>query len=546
MSGPSASRTGVGKYLVFNNVISGLPLISAELHSPAIIISNLAQPELNFWYHMFGSNIDKLEIYAQQPDDSRTLIQTITGQQQTNKTALWSQRTVPLLPFINDTIKIVFIGYKSMGYSGNNNIAIDDVEIVDAFCSTPSNLSATNATANTVDLNWTTTNLRSNLEYGLAGFTKGQGTHISNVSPTYILTGLQPLTSYDYYVLDSCRVSSSTWVGPFTFSTSCIAPTANFTHQAPNLNASFNGISSTGTGLSYNWSFGDGNLGTGQNPSHTYAFAGTYPVSMIVTDSCGLKDTLLKTITICDEPKAVINYTRTGVVVSFDGTSSTSATDYYWNFGPAGNYIIAKPVARFPSTGTYNIYLAINNSCGGRDTTFMSLYICDKPTASFTAKVGSTTSQGMSVDFDGSQSKDFDSFIWDFGDGKTDTSNISVRHIYSTPGLHYLVTLITNVSCGLADTMSYKLNSISLGEDENSLMSVYPNPADDKLILTLHESQPQSSITWFNSSGKSVHVPVRIIKENQFEFDVSNLRAGSYVLYVTTEKGSESVTVTVR
>jgi PKD repeat protein len=39
-----------------------------------------------------------------------------------------------------------------------------------------------------------------------------------------------------------------------------------------------------GTIMSYDWSFGDGNTGTGEKPSHTYASSGTYPALLRVTD----------------------------------------------------------------------------------------------------------------------------------------------------------------------------------------------------------------------------------------------------------------------
>ena len=39
--------------------------------------------------------------------------------------------------------------------------------------------------------------------------------------------------------------------------------------------------------LSYNWTFGDGNASSLQNPTHTYASAGTYTVCFTRTDMCG-------------------------------------------------------------------------------------------------------------------------------------------------------------------------------------------------------------------------------------------------------------------
>lgn len=40
--------------------------------------------------------------------------------------------------------------------------------------------------------------------------------------------------------------------------------------------------------LQYDWTFGDGTVGTGATPSHTYAATGTYDVTLTVTDSRGL------------------------------------------------------------------------------------------------------------------------------------------------------------------------------------------------------------------------------------------------------------------
>ena len=41
---------------------------------------------------------------------------------------------------------------------------------------------------------------------------------------------------------------------------------------------------STGSPTSWTWDFGDGNSSTLQNPTHTYSSAGTYNVSLTVSD----------------------------------------------------------------------------------------------------------------------------------------------------------------------------------------------------------------------------------------------------------------------
>ena len=91
-------------------------------------------------------------------------------------------------------------------------------------CSAPSAFTATNVTTSSADLGWTAGATASsfNLEYGSTGFTMGSGTYMSGVSNPYAISGLTQGTTYDVYVQSVCSTGdSSTWAGPFTFSTSC-------------------------------------------------------------------------------------------------------------------------------------------------------------------------------------------------------------------------------------------------------------------------------------------------------------------------------------
>jgi len=64
-------------------------------------------------------------------------------------------------------------------------------------------------------------------------------------------------------------------------------PSANFSFTTNGLTANFTDTStdSGGTIGSWSWTFGDGGTSTSQNPTHTYAAAGTYSVTETVTDS---------------------------------------------------------------------------------------------------------------------------------------------------------------------------------------------------------------------------------------------------------------------
>lgn len=67
-------------------------------------------------------------------------------------------------------------------------------------------------------------------------------------------------------------------------------PVAAFTSSCTGLSCTFSGAGSSdadGTIVSYAWTFGDGSTGSGLQPARTYAAAGSYSVSLTVTDDKG-------------------------------------------------------------------------------------------------------------------------------------------------------------------------------------------------------------------------------------------------------------------
>jgi len=63
----------------------------------------------------------------------------------------------------------------------------------------------------------------------------------------------------------------------------------------------FDGTGSTdpdGTIVSYSWDFGDGSVGTGPTPNHTYVTQGTYNVTLQVADDTGATDSAMTTATV--------------------------------------------------------------------------------------------------------------------------------------------------------------------------------------------------------------------------------------------------------
>ncbi len=112
-------------------------------------------------------------------------------------------------------------------------------------CEDPTTLGTSDITTTSANLSWTETTPPTEweIEYGISGFALGTGTTVTTTNNPYELSGLDPETSYDFYVRGLCDfdfvVEESEWVGPETFTTNpipCAIPTAplvtSITHES--------------------------------------------------------------------------------------------------------------------------------------------------------------------------------------------------------------------------------------------------------------------------------------------------------------------------
>ena len=150
-------------------------------------------------------------------------------------------------------------------------------------------------------------------------------------------------------------------------------PVANFSHGTSGLTANFTDSStdSDGTIASRSWNFGDGTTSTATNPSHTYAAAGTYNVTLTVTDNGGAVSAVTKPVTVTTPgnaaPAANFSYTTAKLVATFTDTSIDSdgtIASRSWTFGDGTSSTAANPVHTYARQGTYSVTLTVTDNGG--------------------------------------------------------------------------------------------------------------------------------------------------------------------------------------
>ena len=164
-----------------------------------------------------------------------------------------------------------------------------------------------------------------------------------------------------------------------------VAPTANFSSSASGLTVSFTDTSSDsdGTIAARSWSFGDGTTSTATNPSKTYAAAGTYVVTLVVTDDDGATGLVTKDVTVSDAPAnaaPVANFTfsTSGLTASFTDASSDSdgsIVSRSWNFGDGTTSTATNPSKSYAASGTYTVTLTVTDDGGASASTSKSVTV---------------------------------------------------------------------------------------------------------------------------------------------------------------------------
>ena len=128
-------------------------------------------------------------------------------------------------------------------------------------------------------------------------------------------------------------------------------------------------------------------------------------------------------------------------------------------------------------------------------------------------------------------------YYWDFNnDGLTDSNEINPVFVFNQPG-DYIVSLqVYNECSGMTESVSYELdlniiNDVHLIEASENIISVFPNPANQFVSITLQHCIHSAVIELIDMSGKVLYNK-KTENRNSYTIDVSAIEPGPYYLQV--------------
>ena len=205
----------------------------------------------------------------------------------------------------------------------------------------------------------------------------GDGTTSTEQNPvhTFYYNGNYTVTLTVFGIDDEGNCCSASYRETITISCACNPENLYVTMNNDGCTYSFFESSATsGTShlISWQWDFGDGTLGIGQNVVHTYEANGTYTVTLTATafngeECCSVHPEIFTVIVNCDQERcdveAEFNYTVDyGYADFFDQSvigTGTNVIAYIWDFGDGQTSDEQNPEHTYYSVGSYDVCLTV-------------------------------------------------------------------------------------------------------------------------------------------------------------------------------------------
>ncbi len=205
-------------------------------------------------------------------------------------------------------------------------------------------------------------------------------------------------------------------------------------------------------GSTYSWFLNGSPVGL-DSIEHQTTAGGTYSVTIANQFGCTAGDsiniTVLATLLGSFSSPATANV---GATVAFTDGSSPGPVSWNWNFGDgSANDTTQNPSHSYSTAGIYPVFLIVGNGVC-YDTVITTIEILNDCgtlglTSAFTPTIDTIDLAGLGIASFTNLSTNGISYLWDFGDGTTPSTNQDPNHPYVDTGIYTVTLYAYNYNC---------------------------------------------------------------------------------------------------
>ncbi len=321
-------------------------------------------------------------------------------------------------------------------------------------------------------------------------------------------------------------------------------PVANFT--ADSLGCTWAGISfnnsSQGVALDHFWDFGDGETSIEKNPTHFYTTQGIYTVCLTITDKFDCVSTICRENSIdIANPVAGFSVDSTfascpPLPVNFTN-ESLNASAYTWDYGDnSGLSNLDDPSHIYTIPGVYNVTLRAFRTEACQDSLItQDLIVLDGPEGEYQFDIDTSCAPAV-ITFTATSVANY-MYIWDFGLGDLDTTQISavndqVSFTYTEPGTYYpTLSFLNNTGCFRTLPSVGPIVVASSTPAFEASQTVLCNAGETVNFINLSSSAtPIQSVEWLFEGGSPA-------TSTEFEPQVTYNNAGFFDVRMVIDNG---------
>lgn len=267
------------------------------------------------------------------------------------------------------------------------------------------------------------------------------------------------------------------------------SPSFTFTPSAPEIQQSvtFDATGTTdegracGTLCSYTWTFSDGSVRSGQIITRTFTTAGTYTVTLSVTDPAGASASVTRTVAVADvaaptvstptvEPDPAVADQPAVFTASGSAAPGHRIVQYAWNFGDGTTQTTTEPsvVKTYTVPGSYTVIVTATDDLGRSGRSVVSITVVNPVPNDPVARFVVSPSQprvGQAAFFDARSSTAgnravIETYRWRFGDGSVvETTTPTISHTYDEART-FAVTLTVTDNLGQTSTVGQQVTVV--------------------------------------------------------------------------------------